>query len=668
MKYAAVCAALVAAGLTSCTPSKQGALLVVLKVPPGTVSTFAVVSADAKSTACFALDQPPVSVAVNQGDLASVVTISARGFVDANCTTEPAVAETASFDMARFRQGLIGRIELTLQPAVPRVETDCSNGLDDDHDGTVDCVDTDCEAKSCVGGNVCVTNQVCTAGQCSGGNSVVCNSPPSCFKAPGTCVVETGCRYLPNPGANCDDDNPCTQQEQCTVSGACVGVAITCKTPPNAQCFQSVGTCSADAGCSYAPTPGASCNDGVNCTILDTCTGDGGCAGQQVDCDHFACQVPRHQCSADGTCLFDPIDAGTPCGDGGVCNAQGSCNEPTQLVISNVTPAQLPSFPDGGTTLNCGTTIIDTGDGGTPTVNNWCLNQPLFNWASVAQPGGQVATVLAFSSLDVGASGTVNIVGQQPVIIVTQGRLTVAGTITASSGSSSCLSGGAGGNADAGNGGGGGAGFGTAGGSGGKGALGEAGGLAGLENGEVTLVPLRGGCPGGIDRGTPALGGGALQLSSLGDLTVTGIINAPGRGGTGGKLGLASGGDGAGSGGGVLLEALHLTLSGVAVVAANGGAGGEGGALLATGSTGQDGRASTTAAVCGNGSLAPKGGNGGVVSAAGDDGQFAALWAGGGGGGGVGRVRFNSVLGCSIGPSVKLSPPPTSNLTDAGCQ
>src|ERR1043165_7847810 len=102
------------------------------------------------------------------------------------------------------------------------------------------------------------------------------------------------------------------------------------------------------------------------------------------------------------------------------------------------------------------------------------------------------------------------------------------------------------------------------------------GGAGGGATGNAMLVPLRGGCDGGSLGGLFGAGGGALQLISRTNITVSGIIAANGSAGAGG-----------GSGGGILLEAPVLDVSGAIV--AN-GAGGAAGCILSTQGLGEDGR------------------------------------------------------------------------------
>lgn len=248
--------------------------------------------------------------------------------------------------------------------------------------------------------------------------------------------------------------------------------------------------------------------------------------------------------------------------------------------------------------------------------------------------GGPSVDILRFASFMLNVGNTFSLIGDDPVIIAVDGNATVAGTIDASStptavgaganwnctpaptggqgtpGTGACATG---------SGGGGGGGYGTAGGAGG--AFGGSGlqGSGGAAHGGATLIPLFGGCPGGLGSstlGAPGQGGGAVEISASGTITITGTVRA--NGGTGG-LGCSTvgGGGGGGSGGAILIEAPIVTTTG-ATLTAYGGTGGSGG-------TAGGGAGSTSSASTGAVGTAATGTGGG-----------------GGGGGGYGRVRINT--------------------------
>lgn len=275
--------------------------------------------------------------------------------------------------------------------------------------------------------------------------------------------------------------------------------------------------------------------------------------------------------------------------------------------------------------------------------------------------GAQDVLVLSVGSLSVAAGVTLRIEDEsgnaRHVAIMSAGDVSIAGTIYKgatglTSGNDPCTglaSNAAGADNDVPGGGGGG--YGGAGAKGGGILTVASPTNGGSATGNVTLVPLRGGCWGGATAfGGGGNGGGAIQITSATKITVPagGAIGAPGYGG------YVNGGGGAG--GGILLEAPTVTIAGGAY--ANGGSGGCG---SFTGADSSNGDLTTTPAPggpCDNGQY---GGNGGAGTTAPTDGETLSNTAGtkqyaGGGGGAVGRIRINT-LDMTVGGAGTMSPP-----------
>lgn len=658
----------------------ESGLLVTLELDPGLTSKCVqlvarVGSTERRSGGIVLTGSTTTRVAVAQGDFPDVVTLQAFGFSDEACRTLTSPAEDTLSTEARFVKNVpTTAVTLRVRRALLTGEN-CGNGLDDDDDQLVDCADPDCNTKSCSQGNACIVEQSCTAGSCVGGTVKKCTTPPNgCFAASGNCEAPAGtCAYSPRVDAACDDGDPCTVSDRCGATGACVGSPRMCTNPPS-QCHTAVGLCSGTDGgaCVYTLVEGQSCSDGNSCSIGDRCSAAGTCAGVLVSCPLKECQAFSGSCDGDGGCQYMPTNAGAQCRTTGVCNGAGSCNLPFPYTPSNVTLAQIPNTPPDVTVFNCGQTTIDTSTL-PPTVTNWCkTGLPDFGAALVSQSGEQPIMVMAFKAFQVDATSSVLVKGTRGALIVVTGDATVAGPIKAEAGFRACA-GGSGGNGASdlgGNGGAGGAGFGSIGGAGAKSGGGSAGGAGGTTNGDPLLVPLRGGCSGGTGGGNNrmiAVGGGALQISVGGTLTVSGQISAPGTGGLGapGTALVVNGGNGAGSGGAILLEATIITLTDTASLTANGGSGGESSDLSANpGQSGVAGTTTKTPALGGKSRLGDgQGGNG----SAGGTGANAGADFSGGGGGGVGRIRLNTTGGCSVNTSAILSPTPTTRQAGTGC-
>jgi hypothetical protein len=275
--------------------------------------------------------------------------------------------------------------------------------------------------------------------------------------------------------------------------------------------------------------------------------------------------------------------------------------------------------------------------------------------------------VFALRSLDVGSAGTLRAQGTRGLVLLVNGPVTIHGRITASAhhlepGAGGYPGGprgqpgqGAGGGqpgnyyeniSDSGAGGGGHV---AAGGRGGDAGEAEAGG-GGAECGAENLVPLCGGSGGGgqwgpdfADRGSEGgAGGGAVQISASGEISVPsgGVIDVCGGGGSGGHPG---GGGGGGAGGAILLEGPEVRIDGELL--SNGGGGGSGG-YEPDGAPGQDGIEG------GAGGPAPTlggaGGAGGAQAMPQGGAGIDHANNGGGGGGAAGIIRLNTARGTAV--------------------
>jgi hypothetical protein len=292
---------------------------------------------------------------------------------------------------------------------------------------------------------------------------------------------------------------------------------------------------------------------------------------------------------------------------------------------------------------------------------------------------GEPLGVFVFHSLTIESNATVRFVGRRAVVLLIGDAATIAGTIDVSAGhdarstpgpgggaggiadqpAQGCGAGGSGGRGtETGDGGGGGAGAGRFGAQGGDGLnnsdmVAARGGTAGQQCLPADLQPLLGGSGGGAGGPGAAMapsrgggGGGGLQISALGNLRVTGHINAGGAGGEGGPPDPLDGGDagggagaGGGGGGGILLEAPMVTISDAAAVAANGGGGGGGASNSTAGQSGASAQVSLSPALGGAATIeyGVLGGNGGVAEVDATSGGTGTS-NGGGGGGAVGVI------------------------------
>lgn len=550
----------------------------------------------------------------------------------------------------------------------PGQETLCDDLMDNDGDGQPDCADDDCRGRTCTDLNGCTTPDTCSTdggARCEPGPARVCppHTAADCRGSAGACLSATGaCDYpLLDAGASCDDGVLCSSNDRCDSAGRCAGNSYSCTATtcaPGAQC-DGLG------GCSYTIASGAACDDSTSCTYSDRCTDAGVCTGTGYTCTAPVC-FSGSACAGDGGCVFSFNGVGSAC-PFGLCGADGGCvaSSAYSYPPSNFDPNQVPdaSIAPATAFANCtvefDTTTNTSRDGG------WC-GQVRPTPFVFTQDGGVSTTVLAMASFDLATNSTLLFTGSRPVILAVYGQAGIHGVIDGRSLGTTRT--GPGGNwsgcglmngGDAANSaGGGGAGFGTGGARGGSPGAGD----AGVANVNQMLQPLTGGCLGGRGHDSSnrlfalgGFGGGAIQISAAGLMTVDGTISTSGGGGQGGLSGAVdhNGGGGGGSGGAILLEAQQLSLISNARLTCNGGAGGGGREdALAVGLPGEDGALNTAVPALGGQGGTPRAGDGGIGAAglvaptAGAAGV--GIIGGGGGGAGLGVIRLNGVSSCSI--------------------
>lgn len=185
-------------------------------------------------------------------------------------------------------------------------------------------VDADCDD-----GDPCTIGHACVKGVCRAPLAVDCSAAGNqCNAASCDPHGETGNCAVLTPlvnGTECNDGAWCTVGDQCT-EGACGGVPRNCTQAGN-QC--NVGVCNEEAGeCQPKPVEdGASCDDGLYCTVGDTCT-NGTCEGTARDCSGVSDQCNTGICNEEsGSCDAIPVENGISCDDELYCTVEDACNE-----------------------------------------------------------------------------------------------------------------------------------------------------------------------------------------------------------------------------------------------------------------------------------------------------------------------------------------------------
>ncbi|MDP1825379.1 MAG: hypothetical protein Q8L48_19130 [Archangium sp.] len=246
------------------------------------------------------------------------------------------------------------------------------------------CASGNCLPVDCPGTD-CAEDQVCEQGRCLGIDCVgVGCGAGACYR--GACLPEA-CGTLACPAGQVCDQEVCLDPRcvgvRCAsglscVSGACVVGCVSGSTcSPAAPCRLGQTTCvDGGLGCADvgAVTPGTSCVGGV-CGPTGTC---GACdAGDR--CTPAACFIGAVSCATGlpSCAATGQLVAGSPCGTGRVCSADGGCLScdagvacaPGNQCLVGVTScgtgtlACLPSGPAASGAL-CGTNQVCDGDGG----------------------------------------------------------------------------------------------------------------------------------------------------------------------------------------------------------------------------------------------------------------------------------------------------------------
>jgi hypothetical protein len=120
-----------------------------------------------------------------------------------------------------------------------------------------DCIPCPNGDSDCDNHNACDGDETCDPfGKCQSGTPLVCTTSNQCLDP--ICDPQTGCGTEPKAeGTPCDDDDACSENDQCT-GGVCGGMVNGCD--DGDPCTQD--TCDSQTGCENTPIPGCPSNEG----------------------------------------------------------------------------------------------------------------------------------------------------------------------------------------------------------------------------------------------------------------------------------------------------------------------------------------------------------------------------------------------------------------------
>ena len=166
--------------------------------------------------------------------------------------------------------------------------------------------------------SLCTNNDACKDGQCAAGATQICDDKQPCTDD--SCDPAKGCKFTPNTNPCNADDNPCTENDVCTLGTCVAGKSKSCTTDDT--CVD--GKCSLLTGkCGYSFKEGTPCNDGSPCTLNDLCKVDK-CSGAAANCDdNNACT--GDSCDPKSGCVHSNVSA--VCSDNDACTSGDACKD-----------------------------------------------------------------------------------------------------------------------------------------------------------------------------------------------------------------------------------------------------------------------------------------------------------------------------------------------------
>lgn len=204
-------------------------------------------------------------------------------------------------------------------------ESDCADGLDNDRDGNIDCLDSDCDNQSCDDDLACTNNDVCVSTTCAGTANPCIDENP--------CSVDGNCI---EPSGLCDF----TELEDRPNFGDCEVDGLACTL---GKCLDGEGPFCFEQNMALIPTEENGCLDGNPCSA-DACVETPIFEDVGPVTFNFA---PDEELNTEAQCVYSSLE-GTLCQPGsdpcvqGVCTLTGLGTESSPYDVECLDPQPRP--------------------------------------------------------------------------------------------------------------------------------------------------------------------------------------------------------------------------------------------------------------------------------------------------------------------------------------
>ncbi len=185
------------------------------------------------------------------------------------------------------------------------------------------------DGTACDDQNPCTVDDQCGSGLCIGGANMVCDAQGAC--RPGSCDPTTGCVY-----DDAADGSPCSVA--CFSASVCTGgvcepdeqAAIVCPKPTDPcvdqlHCDPATGLCDVP----ILAVPGTVCDSDADVCTLETCDAEGACiaTGDLDNCSEQQANNPcwTWTCNKKSGCVQTLFVVGASCDDNNPCTASDTC-------------------------------------------------------------------------------------------------------------------------------------------------------------------------------------------------------------------------------------------------------------------------------------------------------------------------------------------------------